>query len=375
MINVLADKYLYNLESHIPDNINLRRYDPSGGIPVDLEKVHAFLVRTTNEINEETLPDIPPSLSFIGTASAGSDHVDIDYLGKQGITFTNAPGCNARSVAEYVATALLLWSETKKENLTEYSVGIVGVGHVGTQVQRLLDKIGITCVSYDPPREIRESSFRSASLEEVLDTDILTFHTPLNREGDYPTYHWMDDEKLSNRSFKLVLNTSRGGVIEEKSLLKAMQDGAVGDIIIDTWEHEPDFNLGIAEQSFLKTPHIAGYSKQAKDNATRIVVHAMLNYFDIPTKQNKNGQLSRMIQADINSYESFSDLLTTLHPIREYETELEKIIADHPDERGKHFNKLRAKHPLRQEFTQTYLPTAYFKRFPVLHKLGFSEIS
>src|SRR6056297_79671 len=103
MTNVLADKYLYNLESHIPDNVNLRRYDPSAGIPVDLEELDALLVRTTNEINSKTLPNIPSSLKFIGTASAGSDHVDMDYLEKKGITFTNAPGCNARSVVEYVA--------------------------------------------------------------------------------------------------------------------------------------------------------------------------------------------------------------------------------------------------------------------------------
>ena len=239
----------------------------------------------------------------------------------------------------------------------------------------MLEKIGITCVSYDPPREHRDSNFRSASLEEVLETDILTFHTPLNYEGDYSTYHWLDYEKLSNQSYQLILNTSRGGVIEEKSLLKAMDDGVVGDIIIDTWEHEPQFNLVTATHAFIKTPHIAGYSKQAKDNATRMVVHAMLNHFDIPAKQSEDGQFSRAIQAEINSYESFSDLLVTLHPIRKYEAELVKIIDDHPDERGKYFNKLRAEYPLRQEFAQTNLPTAYFKRFPVLRKLGFSEIS
>lgn len=375
MINVLADKYLYNLESHIPDNVNLRRYDPSEGLPTDLSDINALLVRTTNDLNEKTLPNIPSSMTFTGTASAGSDHVDINYLEQQGITFTTAAGCNARSVAEYVATALLLWSEQKGMDLTNLSVGIVGVGHVGSQVEQILNKLGVPFISYDPPREIRDSGFNSVSLEEVLKCDILTFHTPLNRQGDHPTYHWLNDDKLSNRSFKLVLNTSRGGVIEEKSLLKSMQDGAVGGIIIDTWEHEPDFNLKTAEQAFLKTPHIAGYSKQAKDNATRIIVDEMLKHFDIQAEQNRKSPNPRIVKADINSYKSFSDLLTTLHPIREYETELEKIIADHPDQRGKHFNKLRAEYPLRQEFAQTYLPTAYFERFPVLRKLGFSEMS
>lgn len=374
MINVLADTYLYNIEAHIPDNVNLRRYDPSAGIPGDLEHINALLVRTTNKINYKTLPNIPSSLKFVGTASAGSDHVDINYLEQQGITFTNAAGCNARSVAEYVATALLLWSEQREKDLTEYTVGIVGVGHVGTRVQQLLDKMGMTFVSYDPPREIRESTFRSASLAEVLDTDILTFHTPLNREGDCPTYHWLGHEKLSQQSFELILNTSRGGVIQEASLLKAIDEGGVGDIIIDTWEHEPQFNLATAAKAFIKTPHIAGYSKQAKDNATRMVVHAMLTHFDIPNRTNGNGQNARMVNSDISSRGSLSELLTELHPIRKYEDKLKQIIQNFADSRGKHFNKLRAEYPLRQEFAHTFLPIAYFERFPILEKLGFSKL-
>ncbi len=375
MLNVLADQYLYNLRAHIPDNINLKLYDPAEGLPPDLSDTHALLVRTVNELNPKTLSPIPPSLTFVGTASAGSDHVDIEYLEKYGITFTNAAGCNARSVAEYVVTATLLWAEARNVDLTNVTVGIIGVGHVGTQVEQILNKLGINFVSYDPPRENQESDFSSASLEEVLACNILTFHTPLSRSGDYPTHHWLDEDKLAGRPYELILNTSRGGVIDESALLKAIDDDRIGDTIIDTWEHEPQFSLNTAQKAFLKTPHIAGYSEQAKNNATKIVVHAMLNHFDIPIDQNGTGQNARMIKEDINNFDSLSEVLTKLHPIKEYETELEKIIADYPDERGKHFNKLRAQFPLRQEFAQTFLPTSYFERFPVLRKLGFSELT
>jgi len=374
MLNVLADQYLHNLQAHIPSNINLVCYDPSEGFPDDLDDINGLLVRTTNDLTPQTLPDIPPSLTFVGTASAGSDHVDTNYLRQNGITFTNAAGCNARSVAEYVATALLLWEDARDIKLTNLVVGIVGVGHVGTQVQHLLEQLGISYVSYDPPREIRKEPFSSASLDQVLDSDILTFHTPLTKNGDRPTYHWLDEDKLDGHSFELVLNSARGGVIDERALLKAIGSGGIGDIIIDTWEYEPEFDLKTADQTFIGTPHIAGYSEQAKDNATRIVVDAMLNHFGLDIHKSNRNKNARMVKKNIESFSSLSKLLTYIHPIREYEARLKDIIAHHSDERGTHFNKLRAEFPLRQEFSQTYLPESYIERYPVLEQLGFSRI-
>jgi erythronate-4-phosphate dehydrogenase len=374
MLNVLADKYLYNIESHIPEHFNLRLYDPAQGLP-KLDNVNALLIRTVNKINKKTLPKIPPALSFIGTASAGSDHVDIDYLHKQGIAFSTAAGCNARSVAEYVATSLLLWSESRKVELPELSVGIIGAGNVGTQVVKLLTNLGISYTAYDPPREIRDPDFNSASLEELLECDILSFHTPLTRQTDFPTYHWLDAQKLNGRRFKLILNTARGGVIDEDALLASLHNNTANDIIIDTWEDEPEFHLQTAEQAFIKTPHIAGYSEQAKDNATKIALHAMLKHFDISVKKASRQENGRILSQDISSFDSFSALLTELHPIKKYESELTEIIDTFPGERGTHFNKLRAEFPLRQEFAQIYLPKSYFARFPILKELGFSELT
>ena len=375
MINVLADQYLHNIESYLPKNINLTLFDPDEGFPRDIENTHALLVRTVFSVNKQTLPDIPEKLQFVGTASAGSDHVDIDYLNKHDITFTNAAGCNARSVAEYVATALILWSESREEELTDFEIGIVGVGHVGQQLTSLFDKLGISYEAYDPPREKRESTFSSATLSEVLSTDILTFHTPLTTEGNWPTYHWLDTKKLSQHAFDLVINTSRGGVIDELALLEAKRKGMVRDIIIDVWEDEPEFHLNTAEQAFIKTPHIAGYSEQAKNNATKIVVDAMLDYFDLNSPRKDEQQTKRTLKQDISHFGSFSDLLTELHPIKKYERELQNIIKNSPKQRGPLFNKLRAEYPLRQEFSNIYLPESYFDIFPILKQLGFSLLN
>jgi erythronate-4-phosphate dehydrogenase len=375
MIKVLADQYLYNLQSHIPENVNLQTYDPSDGLPQQLEGVNALLVRTTNTLDEDTLPNLPSSLSFVATASAGSDHVDTAYLQQNGIHFTNAAGCNARSVAEYVGTALLLWQDKKNFELDDLTVGIVGVGHVGTQVQYLLEELDISYVSYDPPRGRRDHTFNSASKEEVLGCDIITFHTPLTHSGDNPTYHWLKEEKLAKYTFKLVINTSRGGVIDEQSLREAIDSQNIGDIIIDTWEHEPIIQLDTAEKAFIATPHIAGYSEQAKDNATKIVVQAMLDHFGISNENIDGTGEGRTLTDAISQNTSLTDLISKLHPINDYQRELRKIIKHHPSDRGRRFNKLRAEYPLRQEFAQTYIPKSYIRAFPILQNLGFSIIN
>lgn len=373
MINVLADQYLYNIRSYLPENINLILFDPANGLPSELAHADALLVRTVINIDEQTIPEIPDSLKFVGTASAGTDHVDVNYLQKNDIRFADAAGCNARSVAEYVAAALLIWSIKRKKNIQDLVMGIIGVGHVGTQVVKLMQKLGITTILYDPPRALREDGFSSASTDNLLSADILSFHTPLNHKGDYPTYHWLDEKKLSGREFELIINSSRGGVIDEVALLKSMKTGSVGDIIIDTWENEPKFSLTTAEKAFIKTPHIAGYSDQAKNNASKFVADALINYFNLPQPQNPPQSNPRILEKEISTFTSLADVLQELHPIKEYESELQKIIQFHEDERGSHFNRLRAEFPLRQEFAQTYLPASYFERFPVLKLLGFQK--
>lgn len=375
MINVLADQYLYNIQSYLPESVNLQLFDPGFGLPPEVEQSQAMLIRTVIPINKETLPNIPKDLAFVGTASSGIDHVDQQYLSEHNIYFADAAGCNARSVAEYIATALLLWINERNRDLSNLSVGIIGAGHVGTKVNKILKKLGMQTVLYDPPRAQRDPDFSTASLEEVLHCNVLSFHTPLNTESDYPTYHWLNAQKLEGRTFDLIINSARGGVIDEKALLTAMKRGTVRDTIIDTWENEPDIHLDTFGAGFLKTPHIAGYSEQAKENASKFVADKLTDFFELdrPVNTSKSGSIS--FNKKLSQYDSLSSLLTDLHPIREYEKRLTKIVREHPEKRGELFNKLRAEFPLRQQFAQIHLPKAYFNRFPILKELGFSKIS
>ncbi|NIT61163.1 MAG: hypothetical protein GWN00_34655 [Aliifodinibius sp.] len=375
MINILADQYLYNIQSYLPESVNLQLFDPAEGLPGDVEKAHALLIRTVIPINKETLPNIPKNLRFIGTGSSGTDHVDRQYLIENNIHLADAAGCNARSVAEYIATSLILWTEKRNRDLTSLSAGIIGVGHAGSEVINILNKIGLQTVAYDPPRDQRDPDFSTVSLNKVLSCDILTFHTPLNKKSKYPTYHWLDQEKLKGRTFDLIINSARGGVVDEKALLAAMKKGIIRDIIIDTWENEPKIHLETTGAAFLKTPHIAGYSVQAKENASKFIADKLINVFelDYPVQANATGNIT--FNKNLSQIDSLSSLLTDLHPIKEYEKRLADIVRDHPEKRGELFNKLRAEFPLRHQFAQIHLPKTYFSRFPVMRELGFSEIS
>lgn len=369
MVNVIADKHLVNIARFLPPAVNLTLYDPHAfsvdNIP---DKADALLIRTVTKINPQTFPDFPDTLSFIGTGSAGTDHVDIEYLREKKISFAHAAGCNARSVAEYIAVALLIWADTKKVYIADYPVGIIGAGNTGTAVRNLLGALNIATVCYDPPRQEREPSFRSASLEEVLQCPILTFHTPLNKSGSYPTFHWLDDEKLGNRDYDLIINAARGGIVNETHLLKAYQKQTVGNFILDVWENEPLFDDAVARDAFIKTPHIAGYSIQAKNNASQLIANALCNHFSLSPPTNSVSQHSpKAIQSA--HFSSLTEALTALHPIVEYQQKLVKLIETLPDRKKIGFNKIRTHHPLRNELPFLKVSSNLKRAYPLLYLL------
>ena len=374
MINVFADKYLRNIADYLPDNVKLSFYDPADGLPAKDSAMDALLIRTVHTIDEPALARLPDTLEFLATASAGTDHVNIDLLRSRDIAFAYAAGCNARSVAEYVATVLLIWSELKKEILEDKRIGIVGVGHVGSEVQKLCEALGISPCLYDPPKAERDPDFESATLEDVLSSDILTFHTPLTHQGPHSTYHWMDQEKLQSRSYDLIINTSRGGVVDEQALLKAHTTGRLADFIIDVWENEPVFNDLTAQNAFIKTPHIAGYSIQAKNRASRMVAESLCDHFSLNMPEDGRQAGKETVELSDTSHEdpfSLVELLTQLHPVIEYQKELKKLMGMVPQKKAQAFNRLRSEFPLRNEFRFMQLNENLITKHTQLDKLGF----
>lgn len=277
---IIDDKipYIHDAIAQVADEVV---YLPGSAITAeDVRDADALIVRTRTRCNRALLEG--SRVQFIATATIGFDHLDTGYLCEAGIRWTNCPGCNAGSVAQYVRSSLLLLQEEKGFCLPYSTLGVVGVGHVGTLVAEVGKELGMNVLLCDPPRAERgEQGF--LPLEELMrEADVITFHTPLVRNGHYPTLHMADDAFFHALARKpIIINTSRGEVVDGKALLRALDEGRVREAIIDVWENEPDIDLRLLERVYLGTPHIAGYSADGKANATRMVLEALCNHFHL----------------------------------------------------------------------------------------------
>lgn len=368
MIRILADKNLYQLSAFLPDEVELTLYDPDKRLDIP-GGTDALLIRTVTDINKRTFSDFPPSLKFVATGSSGSDHIDKEYLHQNNIMVHDARGCNAKAVAEYVTTGLLLWAGSRQKELRDLTVGIAGCGHVGTALENLLDQLQISCILYDPPREIRDLTFQSASEEEFLSADILSFHTPLTRSGVYPTWHWLSEEKLNERSYACVINAARGGVTDESALIKAFDKGQIECLITDVWENEPDINEGLMQRSFIATPHIAGYSEQAKLIATKMICDQLIRFFDLSPVE--SDLLSSSKKICVQDRSDLHSVLKELHPICEYDDALRDISGR--SDAASRFRKLRTERPFRYEYPNLIIPKDLLEEYPELKDLGCAE--
>ena len=241
----------------------------------------ALIVRTRTHCNRDLLEG--SRVRFIATATIGFDHIDTEYCKQAGIEWTNAPGCNSASVAQYIQSSLLVWKSVRNKRLNELTIGIIGVGNVGSKVAKVAQDFGMRVLLNDLPREEKEGAERFSSLKKIAEEcDIITFHVPLYKEGKYKTFHLADDVFFQSLKRKpVIINTSRGEVIQTDALLKALNSRMISDTIIDVWEHEPEINRDLLEKAFIGTPHIAGYSADGKANATRMSLDAICKFFQI----------------------------------------------------------------------------------------------
>lgn len=303
--------------------------------PEVVKEADALIIRTRTLCNRQLLEG--SKVQFIGTATIGFDHIDTKYCQEAGITWSNCPGCNAGAVEQYVHAALLLLQQEKGLQLKRACLGIVGVGHVGERIRRMAERIGMKVLLNDPPRaDAGEQGF--TSLDTLAEQcDILTFHTPLIREGKYQTFHLADRtffQKLQRRPY--LLNTSRGEVVETEALLEALDTGTVTEAVIDVWENEPHISQELLNKVFIGTPHIAGYSADGKANATRMVLKAFCHFFHKPSN------FHIVLPTSSNAFSENENLriLQLYNPLKDYET-----LRTNPE----HFEQLRGDYPLRRE--------------------------
>ena len=227
------------------------------------------------------------SVRVVASATIGFDHIDTAWCEANGIRWANAPGCNAASVEQYVAAALCALARRHGLRLDTLTLGVVGVGNVGSKVAGAAAALGMRVLLCDPPRARREGPDAFVSLDEIIArSDIVTLHVPLTRTGEDATWHLLDAARLSAmRPDRYLLNTSRGPVVDGAALKAALQGRALGGAVLDVWEDEPSPDRELLELADVATPHIAGYSADGKAAGTAAAVRTVAEVLDLPLKE------------------------------------------------------------------------------------------
>jgi erythronate-4-phosphate dehydrogenase len=284
MIKIIIDDKIPYIRGAFENVAEVIYLPGSKTTPEVVKDADAIVTRTRTICNEKLLAG--SSVKFIATATIGYDHIDTDYCDAAGIKWTNAPGCNSKSVEQYIASTLMVLAERKGWNLSEKTIGVVGVGNVGSKVARICEIFGMKVLLNDPPRERAEGSNAFVSLPQIMsEADIITLHVPLNMKGEDATFHLGNKAFLAALKKKPVLiNSCRGEVIETNAVKAALKDGQISAFVCDCWENEPDIDLELMAMSELVTPHIAGYSKDGKATGTLMSVHAISDFFGLGLK-------------------------------------------------------------------------------------------
>ncbi len=311
-----------------------------------------LIVRSVTKVNEELLKNT--KIKFVGTATIGTDHIDIDYLKKNNIGFSSAAGCNSYSVAEYIFSAITQIAIQNDFKISEKSIGVIGYGNIGTKVVKIAKALGVRVVINDPPKERFSKEQIFSSLKEALSCDIVTFHVPLNIGGVDNTVHLLDEKNINLiKENAILINTSRGPVVDNQVLKNRLKEENNIHVVLDVWEEEPVIDLDLLGMIKIATPHIAGYSYEGKVNGTKIIYDALCNYLKINKKWLPSPEPVLNNKIEINHEENLLTVLKKLfsksYPIMEDDKLLRKIVSLSEIENPKYFDSLRKNYGIRRE--------------------------
>jgi erythronate-4-phosphate dehydrogenase len=320
-----------------------------------------LLVRSITKVGPDLLEG--STVRFVATATIGFEHVDRDYLDSRRIGFASAPGSNANSVAEYITAALLVLARKKQWTLEGKSIGIVGVGNVGSRVEKKCRALGMKVVLNDPPLQRQTGDARYRPLEEVLGCDFVTLHTPLNKQGPDATFHLADKAFFDRlKSEAVFMNTSRGKVHDETALRQAMEAGRLGAVVLDVWETEPAVNPWLLKNVDISTPHIAGYSYDGKIAGLLMIYQAACRHFGLAVSHTIQDFLPPPDVAEITLSQDdlkrtdeqiLHDLVQRIYVLNRDDFNTREILLQPEGEQGAFFDSLRKNYPVRREFQNT----------------------
>jgi erythronate-4-phosphate dehydrogenase len=315
----------------------------------------ALIVRSVTRVDDALLDG--SRVRFVGTATIGTDHIDRAALERRGIAFAAAPGCNARSVAEYVVAVLLELETELSRDLRGATLGVVGVGNVGSRVAEVGAALGMRVLLCDPPRAEREAGFASVSLGVLVRAcDVLSFHVPLERGGAHPTHYLLDAAATEQlRPDAIVLNSSRGGVVDDEALAIACAAGRA-DAVLDVWESEPEPSAAMLGVVRVATPHIAGYSLDGKLAGTRLIADALATFLGSAppaAEMFRPAIAAPVIEVSGSGREAVRAAVRCVYDVRADDARLRAALGEagrEPGARGAAFDRLRRDYPVRREF-------------------------
>ncbi len=324
--------------------------------PVAVRNADVLVVRSETRVNRSLLAG--SRVGFVGTTTIGTDHVDLDYLASCGIAFASAPGCNANAVKEYFAAAML--HLTSKFNLTlrGKTLGIIGVGNVGNKIREAARLLGMKAFLNDPPRARKEGPEGFADIEDLMDCDIITLHTPLTTTGQDPTFHLFDGERFARlKPGTIFVNTSRGAVADTTALKAAIRNSHLSYAILDVWENEPQIDTELLSMVTLGTPHIAGYSYEGKVTGLRMVHRAICGHFGISSSWNPSSfdDAATSLQTSgfdrkLTDEQFLCSVIRTAYDVTGDDADLRRMPQDPRDTGKAYFMKLRSGYRMRREF-------------------------
>ncbi|MBN2312993.1 MAG: 4-phosphoerythronate dehydrogenase [Sedimentisphaerales bacterium] len=341
-----------------------------------------LLVRSITPVGVDLLAG--SKVRFVATATIGFDHIDIDFLRQNKIGFTSAPGSNANSAAEYVIAGLVEIGQRNNINLESKSIGIIGVGNVGSRVAQKCAAMGMRIYLNDPPVQRQTGDPKYLPIEELYDCDFITVHTPLTYSGKDKTHHLIGEKFFCSLKKRCVfINASRGGVVDTQALKAIIGIRALKAVVLDVWENEPNINTDLLKMVDIGTPHIAGYSLDGKIAGLMMIYNATCEHFGL---EPKFGAEEFLPEPDVPEVRLGSDIadeqLALWNAVREvYRIErddenLRQVLNKPTEETGKYFDNLRKNYPVRREFqnTKVIVKDANSRLAEKLKGIGFRDV-
>jgi erythronate-4-phosphate dehydrogenase len=351
---IVADENIPLLDAFFAGFGEIRRVPGRSIDRATVEQADVLLVRSVTNVNRTLLEG--SKVRFVGTCTIGTDHLDLEYFNEAGITWSSAPGCNARGVVDYVLGSLMTLAEIEGLDLTQRTYGVVGAGEVGGRLIKVLKGLGWNVKVCDPPRQAAEGG-DYVSLEQIIEQcDVISLHTPLTRSGGGATWHLFDQQRLQQlKPGAWLINAARGPVVDNAALRKVLLEREDLQAVLDVWEAEPEVDTALAELCVLATPHIAGYSLDGKQRGTAQIYQAYCAFSGQPAVIQLSDLLPApwlsevTLHADSDPAWALAMLCRGVYDPRRDDADFRRSLVGNVGEQRAAFDVLRKQYPVRRE--------------------------